>query len=127
MNMSARCCGFVTTPCSPPRLHDGKWVRRRESANPAGGHLLGPNGAGKTTLVPILSTLLRPSCGQALVLGHDVVGEPLAVRRHIGLGGQFAAVDAELTGRENIEMVARLCRLPAAEGRRRADEPGCRC
>jgi ABC-type multidrug transport system ATPase subunit len=76
--------------------------------------LLGPNGAGKTTLVRILATLLRPTAGRARVLAHDVVAEPLAVRRRIGLAGQFAAVDAELTGRENVEMVARLyaCRAP---------------
>jgi daunorubicin resistance ABC transporter ATP-binding subunit len=84
--------------------------------------LLGPNGAGKTTLVRILATLLRPTGGRARVLGRDVVAEPLAVRRRIGLAGQFAAVDAELTGRENVEMVARLYRLPAAEARRRADD-----
>jgi daunorubicin resistance ABC transporter ATP-binding subunit len=84
--------------------------------------LLGPNGAGKTTLVRILATLLRPTAGQARVLGHDVVAEPLAVRRRIGLAGQFAAVDAELTGRENVEMIARLYRLPGAEARRRASE-----
>jgi daunorubicin resistance ABC transporter ATP-binding subunit len=84
--------------------------------------LLGPNGAGKTTLVRILATLLRPTAGRARVLGHDVVAEPLAVRRRIGLAGQFAAVDAELTGRENVEMIARLYRLPGAEARRRANE-----
>jgi daunorubicin resistance ABC transporter ATP-binding subunit len=84
--------------------------------------LLGPNGAGKTTLVRILATLLRPTAGRALVLTHDVVAEPLAVRRRIGLAGQFAAVDAELTGRENVEMIARLYRLPGAEARRRASE-----
>ena len=84
--------------------------------------LLGPNGAGKTTLVRILATLLRPTAGRARVLGHDVLAEPLAVRRRIGLAGQFAAVDAELTGRENVEMVARLYRLPGAEARRRASE-----
>jgi ABC-2 type transport system ATP-binding protein len=84
--------------------------------------LLGPNGAGKTTLVRILSTLLVPTSGQARVLGHDVVLEPLAVRRRIGLAGQFAAIDAELTGRENIELVGRLYRLPNAEARRRASE-----
>ena len=84
--------------------------------------LLGPNGAGKTTLVRILATLLRPTAGRARVLGHDVVAEPLAVRRRIGLAGQFAAVDEELTGRENVEMVASLYRLPAAEARRRASE-----
>jgi len=82
--------------------------------------LLGPNGAGKTTLVRILATLLAPSSGRAAVLGYDVVREPLAVRRRIGLAGQFAAVDEELTGRENVEMIARLYRLPTAEARRRA-------
>src|ERR671920_2527845 len=65
--------------------------------------LLGPNGAGKTTLVRILATLLRPTAGRARVLGRDVVAEPLAVRRRIGLAGQFAAVDEELTGRENVD------------------------
>ena len=84
--------------------------------------LLGPNGAGKTTLVRILATLLEPTTGRASVLGHDVVTEPLAVRRRIGLAGQFAAVDGELTGRENLEMVARLYRLPSAEARLRASE-----
>jgi ABC-2 type transport system ATP-binding protein len=84
--------------------------------------LLGPNGAGKTTLVRILATLLHPTAGRASVLGHDVVGEPLAVRRRIGLAGQFAAVDEELTGRENLEMIARLYRLGRAEARRRAVE-----
>src|SRR5918997_2900651 len=84
--------------------------------------LLGPNGAGKTTLVRILATLLRPTAGRARVLGHDVVAEPLAVRRRIGLAGQFAAVDEELTGRENVEMVGRLYRLPRAEARTRAGE-----
>ncbi|HXO08722.1 MAG TPA: ATP-binding cassette domain-containing protein [Solirubrobacteraceae bacterium] len=84
--------------------------------------LLGPNGAGKTTLVRILATLLAPTAGQAMVLGHDVVAEPLAVRRRIGLAGQFAAVDGELTGRENVEMIARLYRLSSAEARTRAQE-----
>jgi ABC-2 type transport system ATP-binding protein len=84
--------------------------------------LLGPNGAGKTTLVRVLATLLEPTAGRAQVLGRDVVGEPLAVRRRIGLAGQFAAVDLELTGRENVEMIARLYRLRRREARRRADE-----
>jgi ABC-2 type transport system ATP-binding protein len=82
--------------------------------------LLGPNGAGKTTLVRVLATLLRPTAGRARVLGRDVVAEPLAVRRRIGLAGQFAAVDGELTGRENVEMVGRLYRLSGAEARARA-------
>jgi len=84
--------------------------------------LLGPNGAGKTTLVRVLATLLEPTAGRAEVLGHDVVNEPLAVRRRIGLAGQFAAVDAELTGRENVEMIARLYRLPPVEARSRTSE-----
>jgi daunorubicin resistance ABC transporter ATP-binding subunit len=84
--------------------------------------LLGPNGAGKTTLVRILATLLEPTSGEARVLGRDVVREPLAVRRQIGLAGQFAAVDGELTGRENLEMIGRLNRLSGAETRARADE-----
>jgi daunorubicin resistance ABC transporter ATP-binding subunit len=81
--------------------------------------LLGPNGAGKTTLVRILATLLVPTSGRAAVLGHDVVREPLAVQQRIGLAGQFAAVDEELTGRENVEMIARLYRLSRDEARRR--------
>ena len=84
--------------------------------------LLGPNGAGKTTLVRVLATLLEPTAGRASVLGHDVVTEPLAVRRRIGLAGQFAAVDAELTGRENLEMIGRLCRLRAPDARSRAED-----
>jgi daunorubicin resistance ABC transporter ATP-binding subunit len=84
--------------------------------------LLGPNGAGKTTLVRILATLLEPTSGEARVLGHDVVREPLAVRRRIGLAGQFAAVDGELTGRENLEMIGRLNRLSGGEARTRAGE-----
>ncbi|HEV7719684.1 MAG TPA: ATP-binding cassette domain-containing protein [Iamia sp.] len=84
--------------------------------------LLGPNGAGKTTLVRILATLLRPTAGRASVLGHDVVDAPLPVRRRIGLAGQLASVDEELTGRENLEMVGRLYRLSPAQARLRADE-----
>jgi ABC-2 type transport system ATP-binding protein len=84
--------------------------------------LLGPNGAGKTTLVRILSTLLPPTAGHASVLGFDVGTEPLAVRRRIGLAGQFAALDDELTGRENVEMVGRLYRLDARAARERAAE-----
>src|SRR5438309_745494 len=84
--------------------------------------LLGPNGAGKTTLVRILATLLTPEGGRAEVLGHDVVGEPAAVRELLGLTGQFAAVDEILTGRENLEMFGRLFKLSRDEARRRAAE-----
>jgi daunorubicin resistance ABC transporter ATP-binding subunit len=84
--------------------------------------LLGPNGAGKTTLVRVLATLQRPSSGRASVLGHDVVAEPLAVRRRIGLAGQFAAVDQDLTGRENVEMIGELYGLTAVEARSGAAE-----
>src|SRR6266508_341624 len=70
--------------------------------------LLGPNGAGKTTLVRILATLLRPDQGRARVCGLDVTRQPDQVRRLVGLSGQYAAVDAFLTGRENLRMVGRL-------------------
>jgi ABC-2 type transport system ATP-binding protein len=82
--------------------------------------LLGPNGAGKTTAVRILTTLLRPDGGRAEVEGIDVVRDPVAVRRRIGLAGQFAAVDPNLTGRENIEMVGKLYHLDAEVARQRA-------
>jgi ABC-2 type transport system ATP-binding protein len=84
--------------------------------------LLGPNGAGKTTVVRILATLLRPDAGRAEVDGLDVVREPDAVRRRIGLAGQFAAVDPVLTGRENVAMVGRLYHLDRPEVGRRTDE-----
>jgi daunorubicin resistance ABC transporter ATP-binding subunit len=82
--------------------------------------LLGPNGAGKTTLIRILATLLRPDAGTARVAGHDVVRHPSRVRQHIGLAGQFAAVDAHLTGRENIAMIGRLYGLSRREAAHRA-------
>ncbi len=84
--------------------------------------LLGPNGAGKTTAVRILSTLLRPDGGRATVAGHDVVHEPDAVRAAIGLSGQFAAVDENLTGHENLEMVGRLLHIGRPAARARADD-----
>jgi daunorubicin resistance ABC transporter ATP-binding subunit len=91
---------------------------------PAGGvlGLLGPNGAGKTTAVRILTTLLRPDGGTATVAGRDVVANPAAVRRVMGLSGQYAAVDAYLTGRENLLMIGRLSGLGRAASRRRAEE-----
>jgi len=84
--------------------------------------LLGPNGAGKTTLIRVLATLLRPDAGAARVAGVDVVADPEAARRKIGLAGQFAAVDDFLTGRENVEMIGRLYHLPPGEARRRATD-----
>jgi len=84
--------------------------------------LLGPNGAGKTTAVRILTTLLRPDAGRAEVAGIDVLKHPAAVRGKMGLAGQYATLDEVLTGRENLEMIGRLFRLPGAEARRRATE-----
>ncbi len=84
--------------------------------------LLGPNGAGKTTVIRILTTILRADRGRATVLGVDVAREPAAVRRLIGLAGQFAAVDANLTGRENLRLMGRLGQLPRREFRPRVEE-----
>jgi ABC-2 type transport system ATP-binding protein len=91
---------------------------------PAGGvlGLLGPNGAGKTTMVRILATLLRPDRGRARVAGFDVTEQPQAVRRLIGLSGQYAAVDPFLTGEENLAMIGRLYGLPRRQSRRRAGD-----
>lgn len=83
--------------------------------------LLGPNGAGKTTAVRILTTLLSPDSGQALVAGCDVVAEPRAARYRIGLVGQSASVDEILSGRQNLVMFARLYHLSTASARDRAD------
>lgn len=84
--------------------------------------LLGPNGAGKTTAVSILTTLLRPDAGSAFVAGVDVVNDPKEVRKRIGLSGQFAAVDENLTGFENLDMIGRLYRLGRVPARVRARE-----
>jgi ABC-2 type transport system ATP-binding protein len=84
--------------------------------------LLGPNGAGKTTTIRILTTLLEPDEGTAVVAGLDVVRDAVLLRPVIGLAGQFAAVDENLTGFENLEMVGRLYHLPADEAKKRARE-----
>jgi ABC-2 type transport system ATP-binding protein len=84
--------------------------------------LLGPNGAGKTTAIRILATLLPPDAGEARVAGADVLREPARVRERIGLAGQYAAVDENLTGFENLEMVGILYHLGRRTARERADE-----
>ncbi|MGW2815069.1 ATP-binding cassette domain-containing protein [Streptomyces sp. NPDC001415] len=84
--------------------------------------LLGPNGAGKTTTVQVLTTLVPPDGGRAEVAGFDVVRRPVEVRRHIGLAGQYAAVDEVLTGHENLVLLGKLLHLGGRAARRRADE-----
>ena len=84
--------------------------------------LLGPNGAGKTTIVRILTTLLRPDAGSASVLGLDVVADAAALRSRIGLAGQYAAIDENLTGLENLTMVGRLYGETRASAKRRGTE-----
>ena len=84
--------------------------------------LLGPNGAGKTTAVRTLATLIKPDAGHAVVGGHDVVQQPQQVRELIGLTGQYAAVDEEMTGVENLVMIGRLLDLTRAAAKKRARE-----
>jgi ABC-2 type transport system ATP-binding protein len=84
--------------------------------------LLGPNGAGKTTTVRVLATLLRPDAGRATVLGYDVVRDAQRLRHEIGLSGQYAAVDENLTGAENLWMFGRLYQLSSAESKARTGE-----
>jgi ABC-2 type transport system ATP-binding protein len=84
--------------------------------------LLGPNGAGKTTAIRILATLIRPTAGTATVLGHDVVAEARDVRRKVSLTGQYASVDDELTGHENLILVGRLLGMPWRDAKERATE-----
>ncbi len=84
--------------------------------------LLGPNGAGKTTAIKVLTTLLRPDGGRARVAGVDVLADPKAVKRRIGVSGQYAAVDEYLTGFENLDVVGRLYHLGARRSRERARE-----
>src|SRR5579864_9377572 len=82
--------------------------------------LLGPNGAGKTTFISLVATLLRPDAGTLRVDGHDVARHPAAVRRLVALAGQSAAVEPAMTGRENVEMVARLFGHSRAQARAEA-------
>ncbi|HWG89878.1 MAG TPA: ATP-binding cassette domain-containing protein [Candidatus Thermoplasmatota archaeon] len=84
--------------------------------------LLGPNGAGKTTTIRMLATLLKPTSGSATVLGHDIATEPETVREKVSLTGQFASVDEDLTGTENLRLVGRLLGLSWGSARERADE-----
>ena len=84
--------------------------------------ILGPNGAGKTTLMRMLATLATPDAGTATVMGHDLVAEPHAVRGSIAMTGQFASLDEDLTGRENLLLLARLWGFGGARRKARADE-----
>ncbi|MCB2413642.1 ATP-binding cassette domain-containing protein [Demequina sp. TTPB684] len=84
--------------------------------------VLGPNGAGKTTAVRILATLLRPDAGRAIVAGHDVVRHPSEVRKRVGLTGQYASMDEELTGRENLVMIGELLNMRPSIAKGRAAE-----
>ena len=84
--------------------------------------VLGPNGAGKTTAVRILATLLTPDAGRAMVAGFDVAKDPREVRRRIGLTGQYASVDEDLTGTENLVLIGQLLSLRTASARARAKE-----
>jgi ABC-2 type transport system ATP-binding protein len=91
---------------------------------PTGGvfGVLGPNGAGKTTAIRMLATLLRPTSGSAIVLGHDVVAEAGVVRGKVAMTGQFASLDEDLTGTENLVMLGRLYGFGRAAARDRADQ-----
>jgi ABC-2 type transport system ATP-binding protein len=84
--------------------------------------MLGPNGAGKTTLIRLLATLLSPDAGSATIMGHDLAAEPQAVRGSIAMTGQFASLDEDLTGRENLVMLARLWGFAGRRAKQRADE-----
>lgn len=108
----------VTKHYGPVRALDGLDLSVRAGSVCA---MLGPNGAGKTTAIRILSTLARPDSGRVTVLGHDVVHEPMLVRRAIGFAGQSAAVDDDLTGRENLVILGRMLHLGSQRARLRAE------
>lgn len=103
---------------------DTRAVDGVDLAVPAGSvyGVLGPNGAGKTTTIRMLATLLKPDAGVARVLGHDIVREAEAVRRSVSLTGQFASVDEDLTGAENLILIARLYGFKHRDAKTRADE-----
>ncbi|KAA0086949.1 ATP-binding cassette domain-containing protein [Mycolicibacterium sp. P9-64] len=106
------------------KFGDSQALRGVTFSTPVGSVLgvLGPNGAGKTTTINILSTLIRPSTGRALVAGYDVVKQAKQVRASVGVTGQYAAVDELLTGRENLILFARLRGLKRRDADARADE-----
>lgn len=106
------------------RFGDNTAVDGVDLSIPRGGiyGVLGPNGAGKTTVLRMLATLLRPDGGQAHVLGHDVFAEPAAIRGKIALTGQFASLDEDLTGMENMVLLGRLLGFSARAARRRGHD-----
>ncbi|GEB51013.1 MULTISPECIES: daunorubicin resistance protein DrrA family ABC transporter ATP-binding protein [Streptomyces] len=106
------------------RFKDTTALRDVHLAVPAGTvhGVLGPNGAGKTTAVRILATLLTPDAGRARVGGHDLLKDPVTVRRSIGLTGQYAALDEELSALENLALIGRLMKLSSGRARARAKE-----
>src|ERR687894_2304659 len=110
--------GLIKT-FGPTRALDGVDLRIRKGSVYG---LLGPNGAGKTTTIRILATLLKPTAGTATVLGHDVVRDARAVREKVSLTGQYASVDEDLTGTENLVLVGRLLGLTWRAARTRAAE-----
>jgi len=109
----------LTKTFGATRALDGVDLRIREGSVYG---LLGPNGAGKTTTIRILATLLRPESGTATVLGHDVVHQAATVREKVSLTGQYASVDEDLTGTENLVLVGRLLGLSWRDARRRSTE-----
>ena len=118
MSNAIETSGLVKT-FGTTRALDGVDLRIREGSVYG---LLGPNGAGKTTVIRILATLLRPTAGTATVLGHDVVRDARAVRQKVSLTGQYASVDEDLNGHENLVLVGRLLGLSWRGARQRASE-----